>query len=187
MALLDLKRWFHTSCVRLLSPESVSSLIGVERWDTDPSSSRSSSESSSDVLVMASSLGGGGALAAVFLWRIVSSLLLFLIQIQKQLGFFSNYFSLDWQLVSFSVYHWTCLWLGALVQHFIIRKKKQCVIRKLLINFSINTGCDICSHLKFYLWGWIKCLKGPYLAHRLGFGTCGIRLLKAKQWISTWH
>lgn len=72
---------FHTSCVRALSPDSVSSLTGVERWDTDPSSSRSSSESSSDVLLMASSLGGGGALAAVFLWRSVSSLLLLLLPI----------------------------------------------------------------------------------------------------------
>lgn len=70
---------FPTSCVRVLSPDSVSSLIGVERWDTDPSSSRSSSESSSDVLLMASSLGGGGALAAVFLWSSVSSLLLLLL------------------------------------------------------------------------------------------------------------
>lgn len=65
--------------MRLLSPDSVSSLMGVERWDTDASSSRSSSESSSDVLLMASSLGGGGALAAVFLWSRVSSLLLLLL------------------------------------------------------------------------------------------------------------
>ncbi|TNN68613.1 hypothetical protein EYF80_021127 [Liparis tanakae] len=72
---------FHTSCGRELSPDSVRSLIGVERWDTEPSSSRSSSESSSDVLLMASSLGGGGALAAVFLWSSVSSLLLLLLHI----------------------------------------------------------------------------------------------------------
>lgn len=71
---------FRTSCVRVLSPDSVSSLIGVERWDTEASSSRSSSESSSDVLLMASSLGGGGALAAVFLWSSVSSLLLLLLK-----------------------------------------------------------------------------------------------------------
>lgn len=71
----------HTSCVRALSPDSVSSLMGVERWDTAPSSSRSSSESSSDVLLMASSLGGGGALAAVFLWSSVSSLLLLLLPV----------------------------------------------------------------------------------------------------------
>lgn len=70
---------FITSCVRLLSPDSISSLMGVERWDTDPSSSRSSSESSSDVVDMASSLGGGGALAAVFLWSTASSLLLLLL------------------------------------------------------------------------------------------------------------
>lgn len=65
----------------MLSPDSVSSsLMGVERCDTEPSSSRSSSESSSEELLMASSLGGGGALAAVFRWSSVSSLLLLCLQ-----------------------------------------------------------------------------------------------------------
>lgn len=73
--------WLHTSWVRVLSPDSVSSsLMGVERCDTEPSSSRSSSESSSDELLMASSLGGGGALAAVLRWSSVSSLLLLCLQ-----------------------------------------------------------------------------------------------------------
>ena len=66
-----------TSCTRTLSPDSTS-LMGVERWEVEPSSSRSSSESSSLLLDTASSEGGGGALAAVLRCSTVSSLLLFL-------------------------------------------------------------------------------------------------------------
>lgn len=65
----------HTSVTLALSPVSVI-FTGVERWDTEPSSSRSVPESSSELLDTASSLGGGGALAAVFRCNTASSLLL---------------------------------------------------------------------------------------------------------------